>query len=64
MTQLTNFIPANPNISEIGTKVKENRDISGFPIHYYRPILAKIRTHDKLTLFFAFWFGQNRDSPY
>ena len=41
-------IHANPNISEIGTKVRENRAISEFPIHYY------IETN----------FSKNRDTWY
>ena len=59
-------IHANPNISEIGTKVRENRDISEFRIHYYRQILAKIGTHGKTTLFFVciFCCGQNRGGSY
>ena len=49
-------IHANPKVSEIGTKVRENRDISEFPIHYYRQILAKIGMHGKTTLFLFFFF--------
>ena len=44
---------ANPNISEIRAKVRENTDISEFPILHYWQILAKIGTHGTTTLFFA-----------